>query len=135
MGALYQLNSSHQINSNAHLGGRDEPATLILDEKGMICDCSQAGEKLFGYRRNDLVWQHISKLFPQLTEITLVQNKKFNSRLGFLCRCGHIFKAQNQQGGTFYSGLHFVHLHCRGERIIKLILSPSNNSESARLVS
>lgn len=132
MGAFRQIIISNDINSNKHPGGRDEPVALILDERGMICDCSRAGENIFEYRRSDLVWNHISKLFPELSGITLVHNEKFNSRLGFLCRCGHLFQVQNQQGEIFHSALHFVHLECRGKRIIRLILRISDNAETSR---
>ena len=133
MGALHKIISTNDFNSNGYLGSADEPASLILDERGMICDCSMAGEILFGYRRSDLVWQHVSKLFPQLSEIALVQNDQFNSRLGFLCRCGQLFQVQSRQGDIFHSALHFVHLDWRGKSIIRLILRSSDKPASSSL--
>jgi len=49
-------------------GGRPtEPhqvPVLLLDENGLIKDCSQSVESLFGYRLNELAWQHVSCLLP-----------------------------------------------------------------------
>lgn len=118
------------VLSSGFLAVKDELVALILDESGMICDCSKAGERLFGYLRTDLVWQHISKLLPQLSGIRLVSNGQINPRLGFLSHCGRLFRAQNQQGDIFYGTLHFVHLVCRGKHIIRLILRPSDSTES-----
>ena len=106
-------------------GNRHEPAALVLDEHGMIRDCSKAGEQLFGYRHNELVWQHISKLFPQLLDVQLVHNGRFNPRLEFLCHCGLPFRGQNQQGRSFDGELHFIHLNHGERRTIRLIVRPS----------
>ncbi len=130
MGALNSSIASTVLASAGLLAVRDELAALILDERGMICDCSKAGERLFGYLRTDLVWQHISKLLPQLSDISLVSNGQINPRLGFLSHCGRLFQAKNQRGDIFYSALHFVYLNCRGKRTIRLILRPSDNAGS-----
>ena len=130
MVAFNQSIASNVLSSSGLLAVRDELVALILDERGMICDCSKAGEKLFGYLRGDLVWQHVSKLLPQLSDISLVSDGQINPRLGFLSHCGRLFQAKNQRGDTFYSALHFVYLNCGGERIIRLILRPSVSAES-----
>lgn len=101
-----------------------EPPTLTLDEGGMICDCSEAGVKLFGYSRKDLVWQPVSKLLPELSEIQLVKNGQFNSQLGFLCRCGQPFLAINRVGNVFLNNLNFVLLNYAGKYAIRVILQP-----------
>ncbi len=130
MGVLHQI-SATDIVATFPPNGRQEPAALILDEKGVICDCSRAGEDLFGYRRSELVWQHVSKLFPQLAGIPLIHNEQVNPRLGFLCRCGHLFRVHSRHDGVLYSALHFVHLHSRGKRMIRLVLRCSGNAELA----
>jgi PAS domain S-box-containing protein len=107
-----------------------EPPVLTLDECGMISDCSKAGEKLFGYSRKDLVRQHVSKLLPELSEIQLVKNGQFNSQLGFLCRCGHHFRAINRLGNIFLNELHFVLLDDTGKHTIRMIVQPSDSRKS-----
>ena len=107
-----------------------EPPALAMDERGMIRDCSESGERLFGYRRHDLVWQHVSMLFPQLSGVTLVQEGRVNPLLNFLCRCGKLFQTQNRQGDTFLSKLSFVRLEYDGRHTLRLIVSPSDNAKS-----
>jgi len=107
-----------------------EPPALAMDERGMIRDCSESGERLFGYRRHDLVWQHVSMLFPQLTGVALVQEGRFNPLLNFLCRCGKPFQSRNRQGDAFSCNLNFVRLEHDGMRTLRLIVSPSDNAKS-----
>lgn len=108
----------------------DEPPALTIDERGMIRDCSKSGEKLFGYRRDDLVWQHVSRLFPKLSGVALVQEGRFNPLLNFLCRCGQLYQSQNQRGDAFSCYLSFVPLEHDGMRTMRLVVSPYNNPES-----
>ena len=107
-----------------------EPPALALDERGMIRDCSTSGRRLFGYQLRDLVWQHVSILFPQLSAVALVQEERLNPRLNFLCRCGKLYQTQNRQGDTFLSTLSFVHLEHDGRRTVRLIVRPSDNTKS-----
>jgi hypothetical protein len=101
-----------------------------VDERGMILDCSNTSEKIFGYRRRDVVMLHVSKLFPELAEIELVQKGEFNPALVFLCRCGKLYQAKNRLGDTFLCNLNFVHLANNGKNTLRLIASPANNDRS-----
>jgi PAS domain S-box-containing protein len=102
-----------------------EPPSITLDERGMILDCSTTSESFFGYSRRDLVWRHVSSLFPQLMEIELVQKGQFNPLLTFLCRCEKHFQAQNLLGDTFPCNLNFVHLEHNGKRILRMFARPA----------
>ena len=113
------------IDGDETPANRHDPAALVLDERGMIRDCSKACEKLFGYRRSELAWQHVSKLFPQLSDVQLVQDGKFNPQLDFLCHFGLRFKTINHLGDSFDSELHFIHLDYREHRSIRLIVQPT----------
>jgi PAS domain-containing protein len=121
--------AASEIRPPSRAAWQDPPA-LILDERGMICDCSKAGEILFGYPRQDMVWQHVSKLLPELSEIQLVKNGQFNPQLGFLCHCGHHFQATNRLGNVFLSELHFVILNDAETRQIRMIVQPSGIVQS-----
>jgi len=103
---------------------RREPPTLTMDDRGMICDCSRAGETLFGYSLKDLVWKPISRLLPELSGIQLVKNGKFNSQLAFLSRCGQPFLAVNRLGTICLNNLHFVLRNYAGKYVIKVIVQP-----------
>jgi PAS domain S-box-containing protein len=106
------------------LSEQHEPPALSLDERGMILDCSKSFRTLFGFRRSDLVWQHVSTLFPQLADIELVQAGQVNSLLNYLCRCGKLYQAINRQGDTFSINLSFVRIEYKGKGILRLIVHP-----------
>jgi PAS domain-containing protein len=103
---------------------RMDPPALSLDERGMIQDCSKSFERLFGFKRCDLVWQHISRLLPQLTGVDLVEAGRINPFLNYLCHCGHHYLAQNQRGDTFPCNLNFVRVEFGGKSSLRLILNP-----------
>lgn len=105
-----------------------EPPSITLDERGMILDYSKACEKYFGYQRRDLVWHHVSRLFPQLNGVELVKKGQFNPLLVFLCRCGKIFQAKNIMGDLFSCNLSFVHLEYNGKPTLRLIVNPSGGT-------
>jgi hypothetical protein len=108
-----------ELPADAH-----ESAELILDEAGMILDCTDAGEDLFECSKNELVKQHISKLLPQLSKTILVTNGALNSHLSYICRCGYHFLTRGRRRGTFFTDLNFVILKNGGRNILRLIVRP-----------
>jgi PAS domain S-box-containing protein len=105
-----------------HLSEQHEPPALSLDEKGMIVDCSKSFRTLFGFRRSDLVWKHVSTLFPQFEGVELVQGGQVNSMLNYLSRCGKLYEAKNRQGDTLSINLSFVPIENKGKRIVRMIV-------------
>jgi PAS domain S-box-containing protein len=112
-----------------HLSERHDPPALSLDERGMILDCSKSFRTLFGFRRSELVWQHVSTLFPQLAGVELIQAGQVNSLLNHLCRCGKLYQAKNRQGDTFSINLSFVRIEYKGKGILRLIVHPFASGE------
>lgn len=106
-----------------------EPPSLLLDESGLIQDCSKHVENLFGYQLCELVWQHISCLFPQLSDIALIQKGQVNPKLAFISRCGHIFLGLNRRGNTIPIELNFIRFEREGLCTLKLILRPSGSAK------
>lgn len=104
---------------------RDDLADLMLDERGMIRESSRAAERIFGYKRGELIWRHISLLFPQFSKMALVQDGQINQRLAFLCHCGHQFLAHGKNGNLFQSELHVVELGNNEKLILKMIVRPT----------
>lgn len=132
MGPQIENNSSSQsacIPAQCAPEGRTtewiEPPALSLDERGMIQDCSKSFERLFGFKRCDLVWQHVSRLLPQLTGVTLVEAGRLNPVLNYLCHCGHRYLARNQRGDSFPCHLNFVRIEFGGKRSLRLIFNPA----------
>jgi hypothetical protein len=101
-----------------------DPPSLALDERGIIQDCSKSFENLFGFQRRDLVWQHVSRLLPQLTGIDLVQAGRLNPLLNYLCHCGHRYDAQDRQGRIVSCILSFARVEFDGKRSLRLIINP-----------
>ena len=85
--------------------GTIDLAVLTLDDLGMIRDCSQVCEQVFGYLPDELVGRHVSTLLPQLPETELVQEGRINSRLAHLCHCAIAFQARHRDGQCFPSEL------------------------------
>jgi PAS domain S-box-containing protein len=104
---------------------RDPPA-LQLDERGVIQDCNETFEMLYGFRRNELVWCHISSLLPQFTDIELVQAGKINPLLNYLCHCGHLYRMQNPQGETVLINLNIFSIRNNGKYSLRLIVQLSD---------
>jgi hypothetical protein len=102
----------------------DLPA-LALGEHGLIQDCSKSLVRLFGFRCSDLVWQPVSKLFPQLAEVELVRAGQVNPFLNYLFRCGKLYQSCNRHGETFFSNLSIVRLDYEGRRTFRMIVRPS----------
>lgn len=102
----------------------DGVATLLLDQRGMIRGCNGASENLFGYRRSEVVWQHVSMLLPQLADTDLVCDGQLNPRLLFLCRIGGYFKAQKHNGQSFASDLFLLDLSNSDSSDLRLIVRP-----------
>lgn len=98
-----QVNSP-QANTHASSSGPDL-AVLTLNELGVIRDCSQACEQVFGYLPEELAGRHVSVLLPQLPDTDLVQEGRINSRLAHLCHCAFAFQARRRDGRCFTSEL------------------------------
>lgn len=100
----------------------EELASLTLDERGMIRDCDSGGEKLFGYRRSEMVWRHVSMLLPQLADIPVVANGEVNGDLRYFCRIGGHFQAHRRDGERFASDIFINDLRNPGSRNFSLIV-------------
>lgn len=100
------------------------PAVLTLDERGMICDCDKASQQLFGYRRSDMVWRHVSLVLPELAEIEIMPGGHPNPRLRFLSHIGRRFQAVDHNGESFACEIFLVDLENPGRRQLQLILRP-----------
>jgi hypothetical protein len=101
-----------------------EPPAMSLDERGMIKDCSKSLEMLLGFRRSELVWHHVSMVFPQFEGIEIFQDGQVNPKLNYFCRCGQSYQAQKRQGDAVPSKLNFVCLENQGKRTLRLFVRP-----------
>ena len=109
---------------------RYDPPALTLDERGFIQECGKSIEKLFGYCQHELVWQHISCLFPKLADVTLLQGDRLNPMLYFICHCDHDFEAIDKQSAIIMCNLNFFLIKHEGIPTLRLIVRPIANEKS-----
>lgn len=114
---------SHQM-TEAQGRERHTPASLSLDSRGYIQTCARPVEKLFGYRQHELLWQHISCLFPQFFEVALIQDERLNPLLNYLCHCDHDFEAIDKQGEPVVCNLNLFLVENDGQQSLRLIVRP-----------
>lgn len=119
---MFPLQQAESIETQAF--PKDNPAALMLDERGMISDCSKSLESLVGYLRSELVWRHVSLLLPQLEESVMIQNSRLNPRIAYLCHCGQMFLVRDKKGNAFPSEMRLFELNNSGQRTFRLILCP-----------
>lgn len=104
------------------------PMAFSLDEQGFIQECGKTVEKLFGYVQHEVVWQHVSCLFPQLSEICLMQNGRLNQMFQYICHCGHVFEAIGKHGDVILCNLSFFQIENDGTHNLRLIVRPVANA-------
>lgn len=106
------------------------PTAFSLDEHGMIRECGKTVEKLFGYHQLEVVWQHISCLFPQLSEVALMQADRLNPMFQYICHCGHVFEAIGKRGEIIKCNLSFFLIENDGTPTLRLIVRPVAEANS-----
>lgn len=87
--------------SGTRAAAMNDLAVIALDDLGVIQNCNEVCESLFGYRQDELPGRHVSILLPQLQDTEVVQGERVNSHLAFLCHSGIPFKAQRLDGRQF----------------------------------
>ncbi len=107
----------------------DEQVVLILDENGWIQGCNRAAAKLLGCPSTSLIWQHISKLLPELRETVLIQGGRVNSKLRYLTRVGHRFRLTSPDGNELNCRIFVNDLEGSGHHHLCLILQPARRSD------
>jgi hypothetical protein len=97
---------------------------VMLNNTGMIRECSQNVYGLFGCRPSELVWKHISLLLPELAEVTLVQAGQINSRLRFLSRIGYRFEVTVPGAASCAGKVFFSHMANSVQDLLRVIICP-----------
>lgn len=100
-------------------------AVLMLDDKGVIFDCSRAAERLLGCVAAKLTWKHISTVLPQLKEIGLVHGRMVNPHLRYLSHIGHGFEVVSMSGIHFIGAIFFNEIDNLGRRYLRIIIKPA----------
>jgi PAS domain-containing protein len=127
----FKPNPSQEIM--AYETNKANPAELILLQNGMILACNKAGGELLGCKPNELTWQPISRLVPQLTDMDLVIDEKVNPYLKFLSIAGHYFEVIGTNGTHFASELFFSLAEEFGRHSLRLTMQPVRAGQAITL--
>jgi len=122
--------SNKQIEfENRRRARLEEKAMLKIQDNGMIRDCNNTAGELLDYSPSELMGQHISKVFPQLAEIKLVQMQRVNPYLRELSRERHPFKVVSKHGTNFACELFFRDMESQGLYQLCVIIYPVKQME------
>jgi hypothetical protein len=97
---------------------------LTLYYNGMITECNKAGGRLLDCLPSELVWQHISRLLPQLKNIALMQGQNLNPYLRFLSRVGYKFEVIGLKGAHLIGKAFFCEIGSMDHRFLRVIICP-----------
>jgi hypothetical protein len=75
-----------------------ESCKLWVDDKGKILELCERIPAMFGFRRDELIGQHISLLLPDLADTELLCADAVNPRLAYRSRCCIPFRAIARNG-------------------------------------
>jgi PAS domain-containing protein len=111
-------------------GRRDVYPVAVLNERGLILDCNESFEALFGFEWSGLIWHHVSLLFPHLTADDFVQAGEAHPMRDYLIRCGQQHQAQNRHGLRFPCNLIFVRILHEGMCCLRMTVVTSGEGAS-----
>ena len=97
---------------------------LTLHYNGMITECNKAGGKLLGCLPSELIWQHISRLLPQLKNVALMEGSNLNPYLHFLSRVGYKFDVISLRGARLIARVFFCEIGSMEHRFLRVIICP-----------
>ncbi len=104
---------------------------LTLHYNGMITECNKAGGKLLGCLPSELIWQHISRLLPQLQNVALMEGSNLNPYLHFLSRVGYKFDVISLKGARLIARVFFCEIGSMEHRFLRVIICPLSQERMA----
>lgn len=104
---------------------------LTLHYNGMITECNKAGGKLLGCLPSELIWQHISRLLPQLKNVALMEGPNLNPYLHFLSRVGYKFEVISLRGARLIAKVFFCEIGDMEHRFLRIIICPLSQERMA----
>jgi len=104
---------------------------LTLHYNGMIAECNKSGSKLLGCLPSELIWQHISRLLPQLKNVALMEGSNLNPYLHFLSRVGYKFNVISLRGASIIARVFFCEIGSMEHRFLRVIICPLSQERMA----
>lgn len=115
----------HDVKQMVESGESDDNRlVLTLHFNGMITECNKAGGKLLGCLPSELIWQHISRLLPQLKNVALMEGPNLNPYLHFLSRVGYKFDVISLRGARLIARVFFCEIGTMEHRFLRIIICP-----------
>ena len=122
---LIEYKRTHSVKQAAINDESDENRlVLTLHFNGMITECNKAGGKLLGCLPSELIWQHISRLLPQLKNVSLMEGSNLNPYLHFLSRVGYKFDVISLRGARLIARVFFCEIGSMEHRFLRVIICP-----------
>lgn len=119
----------HPLDEERVVEMHDAPA-FLMNVQGIIRSCNKSAERRFGYPQSELLWRHISCLFPQFADVELVMQDHLNPLLNYLCRCDHVFDVIDKNGETVGCNLTFFSVEREGMQLLRLVVRSSDDANS-----
>jgi PAS domain S-box-containing protein len=113
-------------NNGTRATERCLPAAVMMNETGIIQNCSDSFEQMFGYSQSELIAVHISLLFLDFAQVALIHNGTINERLHYISHCGHVFTGWDKQGKAKPTKLSLICLQNHGSFNLRMLVSPYN---------
>jgi hypothetical protein len=104
---------------------------LTLHYNGMITECNKAGSRLLRCKPSELIWQHISRLLPQLKNVALMEGSNLNPYLHFLTRVGYRFEVISLSGARLIARVFFCEVGSTEHRFLRVIICPLTQERMA----
>lgn len=122
---LIEYKRTHSAKqASIHDESDENRLVLTLHFNGMITECNKAGGKLLGCLPSELIWQHISRLLPQLKNVSLMEGSNLNPYLHFLSRVGYKFDVISLRGARLIARVFFCEIGSMDHRFLRVIICP-----------
>lgn len=121
-----QNTSSLIQNSKTRSSFANNPAILTVSSNGMVLECNEISEKILDIPLQHPDGLHISRLFPQLQDINLLEaeGERVNPYLRFLSRIGRNFEIVSMTGRQFLGELFFSDITYQNRHQIIIMVYP-----------
>lgn len=94
--------SKFQTNEKA-LPAIGSPAMLEIemDESGLIQNCNDLCEPVMGFKKEELLFRHISVVIKLFSSIPPITGGRLNSQIDFICHCDMPFEVKKKGDDGF----------------------------------
>lgn len=119
------LHGSDTAASPVSVATRTQVA-LLIDEEGVIRECSKGAEEMFRGGAKALVGSHVSKFISRFSGADAFHGGELEPKLEYLCHCGAPFRAIRCDGTAFVGEICVAnHVGRKGNHVRLVVLQTS----------